>query len=92
MRTRTPLQALARLVAAAGPFVDKAADRPSPPGMSDNERDIFAAHFGAVTTLRREKFRYCRVCGCSEHDACERGCSWVDADLCSACADRRDRA
>ena len=27
----------------------------------------------------------CRVCGCSEEDACEDGCSWVEDDLCSAC-------
>jgi hypothetical protein len=33
--------------------------------------------------------RECRVCGCSELDACvdEAGgtCYWVEADLCSAC-------
>ncbi len=32
----------------------------------------------------------CRVCGCTEHDAClhpdGRSCSWVAADLCSVCA------
>jgi len=27
----------------------------------------------------------CRVCGCSEFNACPGGCSWVDKDLCSAC-------
>ena len=27
----------------------------------------------------------CRLCGCSEADACEGGCSWVEEDLCSAC-------
>ena len=28
----------------------------------------------------------CRVCGCSDHDACHHpACRWVDADLCSAC-------
>lgn len=27
----------------------------------------------------------CRVCGCTEFTACENGCSWVEADLCSAC-------
>ena len=34
--------------------------------------------------------RACRVCGCTEHDACihpgGRPCSWVAADLCSVCA------
>ncbi|MGH1574509.1 hypothetical protein ACRAWG_32530 [Methylobacterium sp. P31] len=30
----------------------------------------------------------CRRCGCSENDACEGGCGWVDNDqtLCTACA------
>lgn len=27
----------------------------------------------------------CRVCGCTEHDACEGGCSWIEGDLCSKC-------
>jgi hypothetical protein len=28
----------------------------------------------------------CRLCGCSEANACEGGCSWVEPDLCSQCA------
>lgn len=30
----------------------------------------------------------CRVCGCTELNACEGGCSWTDDDqsVCSACA------
>jgi len=36
--------------------------------------------------------RACRVCGCTEDNACEGGCSWVPdpdgGDLCSACAER----
>lgn len=34
----------------------------------------------------------CSVCGCSDAEACEGGCSWVDEDhtLCSACADPDD--
>lgn len=36
--------------------------------------------------------RLCRTCGCSEFDPCmdddNYGCSWVESDLCSACADR----
>lgn len=28
----------------------------------------------------------CRVCSCTDWDACEGGCSWVEKDLCSACA------
>jgi ParB/RepB/Spo0J family partition protein len=29
----------------------------------------------------------CRVCGCTDDDACPDGCEWVEPDLCSACAD-----
>ena len=33
----------------------------------------------------------CRVCGCTEENPCvhplfPRGCQWIEADLCSACA------
>lgn len=31
---------------------------------------------------------YCRVCGCSQRNACETDsgpCGWVEEDLCSAC-------
>lgn len=28
----------------------------------------------------------CRVCGCTEDNACPGGCYWVEPDLCSACA------
>lgn len=28
----------------------------------------------------------CRVCGCTDQCACPGGCSWVEPDLCSACA------
>jgi hypothetical protein len=27
----------------------------------------------------------CRVCGCTEDNACEGGCTWVESDLCSSC-------
>jgi hypothetical protein len=29
--------------------------------------------------------RACRTCGCTDARACPGGCSWVEADLCSAC-------
>lgn len=36
--------------------------------------------------------RQCRVCGCTERDACPgpvaQGCSWVAHDRCSSCNDR----
>lgn len=34
----------------------------------------------------------CRVCGCTENNACEGGCSWVEPDLCSACAEQTEEA
>ena len=30
----------------------------------------------------------CRVCGCTEEKACPGGCSWVEVDLCSRCAEK----
>jgi hypothetical protein len=34
----------------------------------------------------------CRVCGCTEVDACADGCGWVqgEADLCTTCAAAAD--
>lgn len=29
----------------------------------------------------------CRVCGCTEDNACDGGCEWVEPNLCSACAE-----
>ena len=30
--------------------------------------------------------RGCRMCGCTDCQACEGGCYWVEHDLCSRCA------
>lgn len=30
--------------------------------------------------------RKCRVCGCTQNNACQGGCYWIDIDLCSQCA------
>ena len=36
-----------------------------------------------------EGVRHCRVCGCTDDDACPGGCSWLptslEGDLCSNC-------
>ena len=29
----------------------------------------------------------CRICGCTDERACAVGCSWIQEDLCSVCAD-----
>ena len=39
---------------------------------------------------RRQSDLACRVCSCTEHNACDEGCSWVKVEresppLCSAC-------
>ena len=28
----------------------------------------------------------CRVCGCTDIEACPEGCTWVEPGLCSECA------
>ena len=33
----------------------------------------------------------CRVCGCTDDQACEGGCSWAEPDLCSKCAAKKKR-
>ena len=37
----------------------------------------------------RERRGYppCRGCGCTDERACPEGCSWVEPDLCSECAE-----
>lgn len=44
-----------------------------------------ARTFGLISDSP-ETERACRVCGCTETRACPGGCSWVEYDLCSACA------
>ena len=39
-----------------------------------------------VGRLEGEPVRTCRVCGCTDELACEGGCAWAGADLCSRCA------
>lgn len=39
--------------------------------------EVALEHLGAA--------RKCRVCGCTEHNACDGGCCWVGEDLCSSC-------
>lgn len=41
-------------------------------------------------TRHRSSEPACRICGCTEHSACDEGCSWVRVEkdsppLCSAC-------
>lgn len=36
---------------------------------------------------RVESEPVCRVCGCTQDNACPGGCYWVEPDLCSKCAE-----
>lgn len=63
-------------------------------------RNVVQAECFASMTLREmiayildeeekdENERKCRVCGCTEDNACEGGCYWVEEDLCSKCAEK----
>ena len=31
--------------------------------------------------------RRCRVCGCTQFNACPGGCYWIEEDLCSQCVE-----
>lgn len=33
---------------------------------------------------------YCRVCGCTQNNACGMGCAWQEEGLCTACAELLD--
>ncbi len=45
---------------------------------------FFFKHWGEFI-VPKDGARSCRVCGCTWHNACQGGCSWVEADLCSNC-------
>lgn len=58
-------------------------------GRADVERLVVRAFGIGVSVVLAEVAgdRCCRICGCTQHRACEGGCSWVgDDDLCSVCA------
>lgn len=43
---------------------------------------------GATVAMNSTVGRHvCRICGCWELEACEDGCWWVEADLCSSCSE-----
>jgi ParB/RepB/Spo0J family partition protein len=44
------------------------------------------AKAGKGGKAKKSKPGTCRMCGCTDEEACEGGCSWVEPDLCSACA------
>lgn len=38
-----------------------------------------------LMAMSAQEVQTCRVCGCTDDVACEGGCWWVEADLCSQC-------
>lgn len=58
--------------------------------MTDEAADLLFSECGApfLPDLRPLAISQCRVCGCTDRCACPEGCSWVEDDLCSACAGR----
>jgi len=46
-----------------------------------------AAMSDLTSTVKRDRngLVRCRVCGCTERDACANSCSWVEFNLCSTC-------
>jgi hypothetical protein len=52
--------------------------------------DLTTAAQAALDAVGEEELATCRVCGCTDAEACAGGCSWVPdpwqhADLCSSC-------
>ena len=39
-------------------------------------------------TQKVETEAVCRICGCTQNNACQGGCYWVKPDLCSRCAEK----
>jgi ParB/RepB/Spo0J family partition protein len=82
--------------AARASFIEKHVDPLDLPGVV---KESLRSVVGRLTALEFAEFEdehgdasvtawwyVCRVCGCTEDNACEGGCSWVEADLCSSCA------
>jgi hypothetical protein len=60
-------------------------DRLQALGLEHQRTEVYLFHAGVRDEPQE---RACRICGCTEEDACTtpRPCSWVAENLCSACA------
>lgn len=82
---RAPLRVAASTVEARGQIE-------APTAVDDGAR------LGLTSTMLRDALssvfeaRACRSCGCTDDLACEGGCWWVEADLCSSCLSDRPAA
>lgn len=65
----------------------------SPPRIVDNRgkrRGVQGAALLASVVDETVQVRACRICACTEAEACEGGCDWAEADLCTRCQARID--
>jgi hypothetical protein len=53
--------------------------------MSGGASGLLSLYHLVMADLRKDQS--CRVCGCTNDHACDGGCHWVAADLCSRCAE-----
>lgn len=53
----------------------------------ESEMDHKDIDLDKSSSLFDEDTRVCRICGCTQYNACEGGCWWVSEDLCSQCVD-----
>lgn len=54
--------------------------------ISKNYQDRNSSYVRLYATI--EVKRACRVCGCTQYNACLGGCYWAEYDLCSKCANK----
>jgi hypothetical protein len=57
---------------------------------ADSDVDGYAELYDELIQLEKTAGEFdeiaCRVCGCTEDNACPGGCSWAGPELCSRCA------
>ena len=49
------------------------------------ERERLILGYASNLDAQLKTQRRCRICGCTDENACYGGCSWVEIDLCSKC-------
>lgn len=62
-----------------------AAAKPVVPAHVPFEGEVFTVNEPPADTGPLWDVQACRVCGCTNDNACPGGCYWVEEDLCSAC-------
>lgn len=76
--------------------LEKLFERPFPTWeqLTDEARVLYLQRaeqaFRIIISMMAEQEQTCRVCGCTDDNACPGGCSWAEPGLCSACVDKDD--